>query len=404
MTTPHRRPALGFGLGAGAALALLLGAGLAQYLRASWPFSPRGPGSAPIAAQQSAPEDAHAAHAEAAAPGSRPAGFAPVTLDPARRTALQLTTAAVEERDFTRVVRTVGVVTLDETRSAHVHAKVRGWIDGIHVNFVGQRVQAGEPLCSIFSQEVYTAELEFLTIVGRSSTRAESDPLLDAARKRLALWDVPKREIARLEATREQRRTFPLLAPRAGTVIAKAAIQGMYVEPSLELYTLSDLSRVWVLVDIYETDVPWVRVGDRARLTLQGGASTLEAKVAFLAPTIDEATRTRKIRFELQNPDGLLLPGAFVSVELELAMGRGLAIPESAVIRTGTRAIAFVAHGPQGEHLEPRELRLGPLVGDSYFVEGGVTAGEVVATVALFLLDSESRLRATSGPGGGHVH
>lgn len=401
-TLTHRRQTLG--IGAGVALALLLAAIFAQYLRSSWPFSQRHAGHVHEAVPQPAPMDAHVSHSGTAAPGSMPHGFAAVTIDPARLSALQLTTAPVEEREFKRVVRTVGVVTLDETRSAHVHSKVRGWIDGIHVNFVGKSVKAGEPLCSIYSQDVYSAEIEFLSILGRSSAQAGADPLLDAARKRLALWDVPRSEIERLEATREPRRTFPLLAPRAGTVVSKEAIQGMYVDPSLELYTLSDLSRVWVLVDVYEADVPYVHVGDRARLTIQGEADSFDAQVSFLSPTIDEATRTRKVRFELQNKDGRFLPGAFVSVEMDLPMGRGLAIPESAVIRTGTRAIAFVAHGAQGEHLEPRELKLGPLVGDSYRVEAGVTSGERVATGAQFLLDSESRLRATSGPGAGHVH
>jgi Cu(I)/Ag(I) efflux system membrane fusion protein len=285
-----------------------------------------------------------------------------------------------------------------------VHSKVRGWIDGININFVGRKVQMGEPLCSIYSQDVYSAEIEFLSILGRSGSQSGPDPLLEAARRRLALWDVPKGEIVRLEQTHEARRTFPLLAPRSGVVISKEAIQGMYVDPSLELYTLSDLSRVWVLVDVYEAEVPYVHVRDHARLTIEGQPSPLDARVSFLAPTIDEATRTRKVRFELDNKSGRLLPGAFAAAELDLPLGKGLSIPENAVIRTGARSIVFVAHGEHGEHLEPREVTLGPLIGDQYRVDTGVSAGEHVATGAQFLLDSESRLRATSAPGGGHVH
>lgn len=391
-------------IGGGIALALLVAAFAAQYLRSSWPFARRmSKAHVHEAPQQPAPMDAHGSHtgAQATGPGATPHGYAAVMIDPARVDALQLTTAAVEERDFTRVVRTVGVVSLDETRSAHVHAKVRGWIDTIHVNFVGKKVRLGEPLCSIYSQEVYSAEIEFLSILARSSGHASPDPLLEASRQRLALWDVPKQEIARLEASREPARTFALLAPLAGTVVAKAAIQGTYVDPSLELYTLSDLSRVWVLVDIYEADVPYVHVGDHARLNIESESAPIDARVSFLSPTIDEAARTRKVRFELPNHRGSLLPGAFASVELSLPLGKGLAIPASAVIRTGTRSIAFIAHG---EHLVPRELTLGPMIGDSYRVEAGVAAGEMVATGAQFLLDSESRLRATSTPGGGHVH
>lgn len=405
----NRRQSIG--IGAGIALALLLATVAAQYLRSSWPFAH---GRNPSTTNESAPEQAMPGmpgmsqgahvHPGGTAPTSGPSGYAPISIDPARAEAMQLSTAPVEEREFTKTVRTVGVVTLDETRSAHVHSKVRGWIDGINVNFVGRKVEAGDPLCSIYSQDVYSAEIELLSILERSGSQAGPDLLLEAARRRLALWDVPESEIARLEQTREPRRTFPLLAPRAGVVVSKEAIQGMYVDPSLELYTLSDLSRVWVLVDVYEAEVPYVHVGDHARLTIEGQPSPFDAQVRFLAPTIDEATRTRKVRFELDNKGGRLLPGAFAAAELALPLGKGLSIPESAVIRTGARSIVFVAHGEHGEHLEPREVILGPLVGDRYRVDSGVSAGEHVATGAQFLLDSESRLRATSGPGGGHGH
>lgn len=347
-------------------------------------------------------KDPHAGHAQGAA--ATPAGYAPVTIDPARAQALELKTALVEERTFTRAIRTVGTVVADETRTAHVHVRVRGWIDQIHVNFVGRAVKAGEPLCSIYSQDVYSAELEFLSVLDRAGTRPNPDPLLDAARQRLALWDVPKREVERLEHTRKASRTFPLLAPRAGTVIAKEALAGMYVDPSAELYTIADLSRVWVLADVYETDVPYVQLGGTAQLAIEGRERPLQAKLSFLSPTIDEPSRTRKVRFELPNPKGDLLPGAFVTVNMEARLGSGLSVPENAVIRTGTRAIVFVAHGEQALHFEPREIKLGPLVGDRYRVDSGLQAGERVATGAQFLLDSESRLKATSAPGGGHVH
>lgn len=345
------------------------------------------------------PED-HAGHgvvSPANADRKLPAGFAPVSLDPMQATAMGLTSQPVAERDFTRRLRTVGVVTVDETRTEHIHTRVRGWIEGFHVKFVGKKVRAGEALVSIYSQEAYAAQLELASLL-RSPVR--SPELVDAARRRLALWDIPKSVIAKVEATGEPQRTFPLEARRAGVVVAKQAFDGLFVDPSLELYTISDLSRVWVLADVYDSDVANVKVGSVARLTIEGQAAPVTSKVAFLYPTIDERTRTRKARFELETRDGALLPGAFVTVELELAMGRGLAVPESAVIRTGARAITFVIHG---EHAEPREIKLGPLVGDHYRVESGLLAGELVATGAQFLLDSESRLRATSAPGGGHA-
>jgi RND family efflux transporter MFP subunit len=192
-----------------------------------------------------------------------------------------------------------------------------------------------------------------------------------------------------------------LSAPRSGVVVAKQAIEGMFVDPAVELYTISDLSRVWVLADVYESDVPYVQVGSHAHLNVQGREDVIPSAVTFLPPTLDEATRTMKMRFELDNADGSLRPGAFVSVTMDLSLGKGLAVPERAVIRTGTRAIVFVV---QGDRAEPREVKLGPLVGDRYRIDAGLSAGESVATGAQFLLDSESRLQATSAPKGGHVH
>ncbi|MDQ3369422.1 MAG: efflux RND transporter periplasmic adaptor subunit [Myxococcota bacterium] len=308
-----------------------------------------------------------------------------------------LTTEVVSEREFRKTVRTVGLVTVDETRTAHVHSRVRGWIEGYYVQFVGRKVKKGEALVSLYSQELYAAQLELASLI-RSPVK--SPELLVAARNRLALWNVPASVIEQLERTGEAQRTIPVLSPRAGVVVAKQAFEGLFVDPSLELYTISDLSRVWILADIYEADVSSVSVGSSATLTVEGVGEPLTAKVAFLYPTIDERTRTRKARFELANVSAAVMPGAFVTVELELVQQRGLAVPESAVIRTGARSIVFVVHGT---HAEPREVKLAGRVGDYYRVEAGVVAGERVATGAQFLLDSESRLRASSAPSGGHA-
>ena len=334
----------------------------------------------------------HAAQSAAAGPE----GFASVTLDPDQANAMGLTTGPIAERDFSRKVRTVGLVTVDETRTAHVHSRVRGWIEGFHVQFVGQKVKKGEALISLYSQDVYAAELELASLT-RSSVK--SPELLEAGRKRLALWEVPASVVEKVERTGEPQRTFPIAAPRSGVIVAKQAFDGLFIDPSLELYTISDLSKVWVLADIYEAAVADVRVGSEAKLTIEGLTEPMTTKVTFLAPTIDERTRTRKARFELPNPKATVMPGAFVTVEMELGLGRGLAVPESAVIRTGERSIVFVVHS--GVHVVPREVKLGARLGDYYRVLSGLEPKEAVATGAQFLLDSESRLRATSAPGGG---
>lgn len=355
----------------------------------------------------------HQGHEGHGSTASTPSGYAPITIEPTRAAAIGMTTAELEERDFIRQLRTTGLVVVDETRTAHVHTKVRGWVDGIHANYLGQSVQTGQVLCGIYSQEVYAAEIEFLALLGRvrdgdaipagefaEQERRARNELITAARRRLALWDVPQSEIERLETTREPRRTFPLTAPRGGVVVAKQVLDGTFVDSSTELYTITDLSRVWLLADVYEADVASIRVGQTARIAVEGLPTSVEAKVAFVPPMIDESTRTLKVRFDLENKARLLRPGAFATVGMEISLDRGLALPESAVIRTGTRSVVFVVHG--GQQVEPREVKLGPLVEGFYRVETGLNAGDVVATGAQFLLDSETRLRASGGSGAGH--
>lgn len=359
----------------------------------------------------------HAGHATP--PGSSrsaapPSGYAGFTLDPAKAASAGLKTARISEQKFERTLRTTGVVALDETRTSHVHTKVRGWIEDVSADFVGKRVQAGAPLVTIYSQEVHAAELEYLTILTQvgsmpsgSGTFADaekkaSDRLLLAAKRRLALWDVPESEIARLERTREPRRTFTLPAPRSGIIVSKQALAGMFVDPSAELYVVSDTSRLWLLSDIYEKDVPFVQLGETATFRIEGlGAQELQAKVAFIPPTVDEATRTLRVRFDLPNQDGRIRPGAFATVEMKLDLGRALGVPETAVIHAGKQDVVFVVHGT---HVEPRAVVVGPLVEDLYPVREGLSAGEMVAVGAQFLIDSESRLRATSAPGGAHAN
>jgi len=355
------------------------------------------------------PKDEHSdtAHGDSNAP----AGYAPITLEAGRARAIGLRTEAVAEREFSKRVRTTGVVTLDETRTSHVHAKVRGWIENVSVDFVGKSVVAGAPLCSIYSQEVLAAQLEFLSILDQGANAVQPtgafagaekrarEQLLAAARRRLALWDVPAPEIARLEATREPRRTFTLAAPRTGIVVAKQALAGMFIDPAVELYLISDIRKLWVLADLYESDVPGLELGDSASLSIEGVEGRRSAAVAFVPPTVEEATRTLRIRFDLDNQDRTIRPGTFATVELDIELGRSLAVPEAAVIHAGRQSIVFAV---LGERLEPRNVELGAVVEGFYAVKSGVAAGESVAVGAQFLIDSESRLRATSGQGPSH--
>lgn len=360
--------------------------------------------------------DPHAGHQlgepSTGASASVPTGFAKFSLDPGRAAGMGLAVAHVEERKFKRTIRTTGVVSLDETRTSHVHSKVRGWIERVTADFIGKKVVAGTPLCEIYSQEVYAAQLEFLSVIDQTRSRtqasgafaeaerAATEKLAAAARRRLTLWDVPPSQIEKLEKTGQPQRTFTLTAPRSGIVVSRQAIAGMFIDPGTELYVVSDVSKLWVQADIYATDVPWMKVGTLASLAIEGMESQPRtATVSFLPPTIEEATRTLKVRFDLDNKDNRLRPGAFATVELQVDLGTSLAIPENAVIRAGSRDITFVV---AGNTVEPRAVSLGPVVDGYYRVESGVADGESVAVGAQFLIDSESRLRATSSPGASH--
>jgi membrane fusion protein, copper/silver efflux system len=358
------------------------------------------PAAAPAHAAQGAPGE-HAAH--------RPEGYAAVQVEPERVQRFGIRSEPVRREALVREVRTVGVVRTDETRESHVHVKWEGWIQEFFVSFVGQRVQRGDPLFSVYSPELVTAEQELLVALARANAargasrpgeRESAEALLDTARTKLGLYDVPPEAIAQIEQEGRVLRALTVRAPRSGTVIEKTALPGMYVEPEMDLYTIADLSRVWVLADLYEYEAPFVRAGQPARFTpvgAEGAPAEVEATVAFVAPTVGSETRTVKIRLELPNEDGTLRPGAYGTVRLEIPLEPALVIPADAVLDTGARQLVFVQ---AGEGLfEPRAVRLGARAGGSVQVLEGLAEGEQVVTRAQFLLDSESRLRATAEAG-----
>jgi Cu(I)/Ag(I) efflux system membrane fusion protein len=355
----------------------------------------------PVAEPAAAAEHAaHAAH-----------GYAPLTLDPKLADRLDIAWATVENRKLTRTVRAYGAIVPDETRTSHVHPRVRGWIDKAMVDFTGEPVQANEALCTIYSPEVYAAQMELLALRSLGVTGGADDPFaaadrrmrtltVAAGRRRLQLWDMPPDEIAEMQRKGQALRTFTLHAPRAGTVVARQALVGMYVDASTELYTISDLTRVWAVVDVYAADWQTATVGAKAMLHIEGRAEPMPATVKFVAPRVTEPTRTLQARFELDNPQEELRPGTWLNADIERELPESLVVPAEAVIPTGERFIAFVA---QGQQVVPRLLQVeGPFSG-FYRVISGLSLGDKVAASAQFLLDSESRIRA-SGTGGGHVH
>lgn len=301
-----------------------------------------------------------------------------------------------------RSIRTVGIVAADETRIQHVHTKIAGWVEKLYVNFTGQPVHAGQPILSIYSQELLASQEEFLRAREAAArfassaipeVRAGGEDLLAAARRRLALFDVPDSFIAELERTGTAQRTVTLDSPVSGFVTMKSVFEGQQVEPGMELFTITDLSRVWIEADLYEYEARSLRLGERAIVSLPYDPSQrLEGHIAFIYPTLNAETRTLKVRFELPNPDAALKPGMFANVELAVEATDGIVIPDSALMDTGERQVVFVAKG--GGLFEPREVKVGVRSSGKAQILSGVSEGDQVVIRANFLLDSESRLRA----------
>ena len=299
-------------------------------------------------------------------------------------------------------VRTVGRVAVDERRREVVHAKYEGYVERLHVDFTGQPVRKGQPLLGIYSPELVAAQKEYLVArraqarLGDSAVPGVAEggrQLASASRERLRYFDVSPAEIAALERTGAVRRTITLRSPVSGVVVEKLALEGMKVSPADRLYEIADLSRVWILADVYEKDLGAVRVGSPARIALaQEPGAQWRAAVAFVSPIVKPETRTVEVRLEVDNRNGVLKPDMFADVSFETAGGSALTVPETAVIQTGERTLVFVDSG-QGTY-EPREVEVGARAGGRYQVLKGLSEGERVVVSANFLLDSESSLRA----------
>ncbi|MDT8419976.1 MAG: efflux RND transporter periplasmic adaptor subunit [Desulfuromonadales bacterium] len=330
-------------------------------------------------------------------------GGALITIDPTTIQNMGVRTAAVTRGDLSRTIRTVGLVSYEEPKQYVVNAKIAGWVEKLHVTATGQQVEQGQPLLEIYSPELVTAQQELLLARDNFDSLKESSfqqiadssrRLLEASRKRLQLWDVSTEQIARLEQTGEVRRTVTLYAPYSGIVTMKMVSEGMYLKPGMTLLNLADISRVWVLADLYEYQLPWVRQGQKVRVVLPYVKDrSFEASISYLYPYVEGKTRTVKARIELDNADFELRPDMYVSVYLEGEKAADiLLIPQEAVLHSGERKTVFVALS--GGRFEPRLVKTG-LQGENGHVEivQGLFEGEQVVTSAQFMLDSESKLR-----------
>jgi Cu(I)/Ag(I) efflux system membrane fusion protein len=328
-------------------------------------------------------------------------GLAGVEIDPARQQLIGLKTVPATRGPVSGAWRTVGRVAIDETRVRHVNLKVPGFVERVYVDFIGKKVKKGDPLFSIYSPELLAAQEEYLLalrtsegLAGAGAASADGPALVAAARRKLALWDVPEAEIERLARTGQPSKTLTFYSPAAGVVTKKDVVEGMKLDAGAMPYEIVDLSSVWVLADVYESELRFVKEDMAATLRLNAFPNReFKGKVVFIDPLLDPATRTVKVRLTFPNPTGELRPEMFGEAVLQGAPHDALRIPVDAVIDSGTEKVVFVAVG--AGKFEPRMIQLGASDGTHVEVTGGLKEGERVVTRANFLVDSESRLRAS---------
>jgi len=311
-------------------------------------------------------------------------------------------------RPLNRVIRTVGRIEYDERKLGTANTKIEGWIEKLHVDYTGRYVQRGEPLAEIYSPELVATQQEFLNILrwaGQSQSVKDertamllvkdAQTMLEAAKERLRLWDISDEQIKKIETTGKPIRTLTIYSPVSGYVLQKMAVQGMRVMPGEKLFDVVDLSSVWIVADIYEYELPLIKVGQTARISLSYfPGKEFSSKVDYVYPALASETRTAKVRFTIPNPGDELKPQMFTNVEIKINLGNRLAVPVEAVIDTGVRQIVYVDKG-EG-YFEPREVTTGLKVDELVEVTGGIKAGEKVASSANFLIDSEAQLKGVT--------
>lgn len=308
-------------------------------------------------------------------------------------------TSTAERKMLETTVRAVGRVLAEETTLADVSLKVRGWVGEIFANTVGESVKRGEALFTAYSPELYAAQEEYIQAL-RSQERARessapdrADYLVRSARKRLRLWDIADRELDQIAETGEAIEQLPIRASVSGYVVEKNIVEGSAFQPGQRLYRIAPLSRVWIEAQVYEYELPLIREGQKASVTLPYSSDyTFEATVAYVYPTLDAVTRTARLRLELPNPDLVLRPDMYANVRVHSARGERLIVPQSAVLYAGERSFVFLALGDG--RFRPQAVELGLRNGEEIEVLSGLEAGASIVSSGTFLIASESRLRA----------
>lgn len=305
---------------------------------------------------------------------------------------------------LTHTIRTVALVAVDERRLVHVNIKLEGWVEKLYVQFTGEKVRKDQMLFEIYSPELVSSQEEYLLALKAVRTLEDSEfpaiaesahRVLQSTEERFALWDITPDHIVDLERTGKVLRTLPLHSPISGYVLKMNVREGEYITPATEAYTLADLSNIWVLADLYEFEIPFVKLGQKAQITLPYFPNEIfKGTVTYIYPVLDPKTRTVKVQFELPNPDWKLKPDMFANVNMQISLGERLVVPSTAVLDSGTKQVVFVDEG--SGMFEARNVALGVRTRDWYEIREGVKPGEMVVTSGNFLIDSESSLKAAT--------
>ena len=364
----------------------------AQHSRKAWPFAP----DAPPAAAMDMP-----ATVPAAVSGSTH-DRVPIDVTASTLQELDIRLEVVKRESLTQEVRAVATVVPDESRISHVHTRVSGWVEQLEVNTTGEVVRAGQPLARIFSQELFSSQTEYLAVRKSTSVSGIASVVVAGGRTRLGVLGMSPTDIDAIEQSGEPKRLITVVAPRSGVVVNRGITVGTSVDPSTTLLTIADLSRVWILAEVPEANIPAVRVGTMAQLDFPAsGREPFAARIDFIYPTLTERTRTLRVRLSAANPGGTLRPGLYGTVIFASSGPQVVTVPRDAVVDTGLQQHVFVA---TGERFEPRAVTLGVQLADRVEIRSGLETGERIVAAGVFLLDSESRLRATGGAGGHSGH
>jgi RND family efflux transporter MFP subunit len=332
-----------------------------------------------------------------------------VRITPEKQQLIGVKYEQVETGGGSRTIRAVGRVTVDETRIGHVHTKVEGWIDKVFVDFTGKLVQKGQPLLTIYSPDMLASQRELLlaakarTIMRDSALPSgfdQSESLLQATRRRLELWDLSEAQIDQVLKTGEPIKNITVYSPMTGYISDRKAFPQVKVMPDTDLYTIVDLSHVWIMADVFEYEAPNIHVGETAGVSLQAlPGKTFSARIDYLQPEVDPMTRTLKVRLNMNNPGLMLKPDMYADVEFHVNIPSALTVPADAVLNAGERKTVFIDRG--NGFFEPRQVKTGEREGDRIQILSGLSGGERIVTSGNFLIDSESQMKAAaSGMGG----